>query len=150
MPVGRQKLLGLVKPGKNIDESLPLGCMEQADLSLNFSMDGRTIFCSMIGAPDSEHLSESLYDEHCQAVHNSTHCCGTSTEKFDTLCRVYDSAQFSFIEPPRDGKKLLVLDLDVCSSVLALFLCIFLNLEFMCSRSSNQVDACIAYIIRLQ
>ena len=80
--MGRQKLLGFVKSGKKIDEYLPLGCVEKADLSLKFSADGETIFCTLIGTPDQDLLVEPSSDEYLEANSRfGNNCCITATEK---------------------------------------------------------------------
>ena len=112
--MGRQKLLGFVKAGKKIDEHLPLGCVEKADLSLKFSADGETIFCTLIGTPDQDLLVEPSSDEYLKAASRfGNNCCITATEKLRVVTKLHVTAEFNYIEPPRDGKKLLVLDLDV-------------------------------------
>ena len=114
--MGRQKLLGIVKAGKKVDESLPLGHIDPADLSLKFSADGETLFCTLIGTPDHDLLEESSSDENFEAVEPEpiNSCRSSTTESSDIVTNLYSIAEFNFIEPPRDGKKLLVLDLDVC------------------------------------
>ena len=102
-----------MKAGKKIDESLPLGAIKQSDLSLKFSPDGQTIFCTLIGTPDYSLLTEPSSDDHSEVINDFCNSSSPAKDQCDVLAKLSGTAEFNFIEPPRNGKKLLVLDLDV-------------------------------------
>ena len=112
VPTVRQKLLGLVKAGKRIDESVPLIQLDPNHLS--YKMDGDRIFgISLIGTPDEKLIADPTL-EGSTVVNDLSITFSPATEEWHKLRKHTESTVINFIEPPRQGKKLLVCDLDHC------------------------------------
>ena len=114
VPIERQKLLGLVKAGRRVDEAKPISDIEKADLSLKTSLkDGKTtITCSLLGTPDSQLIADPSSSFASSVMNDFSHSFSPETEEWRMLQKHTDLAEINFINEHREGKKLLILDLD--------------------------------------
>ena len=110
VPPKSQKLIGLTKKvGLKLDDSVPLE-------SLQLAIKDGVVKISLIGTPDSE--IAMFQQKTVETVETSTvfndfsHGYSPATAEWQQLQEFSQKTTINFINQPRAGKKLLVLDLD--------------------------------------
>lgn len=94
VPCERQKLLGIIKPGKRVDESIPMNLLSKEDLSLKPNKDNRMAF-TMLGTPDSQMIAMFVSDS--SVVNDFSMSCTPVTDEWKSLQKHIELTEINFI-----------------------------------------------------
>ena len=105
VPIDKQKIIGIGKPGQKLEETSFLS-------TFHFKLKDSTLNLSLIGTPEEELLKPSHSSVRDSIINDFSHTFSPVTREWKKLQDYTQSTDIQFINEPRPGKKLLVLDLD--------------------------------------